>query len=383
MRSNGYPDVSFLNTDSETILTEMIAGFEEITGRKLYPASPERLFIAWCASVVVQLRVMINEAARMNVPRYATGEYLDSLSELFYGIERLPASSAVATFCFYISEAQNESVFIPKGTRISFDGEIVFETVEELEIPAGETKGEVIGECQISGIEGNGIAERQIKNVVDVYDYYLKVENVTETSGGADAENDEDYYERMRESMESYSTAGSINSYIYHVMSVSASVSDVNVTSPEPGVVDIRVLLESGKLPTETILEQIGERLNADDVRPLTDFVTISSPVEDLFEVDLTFYIDKNSPVSSGIIDKEVRKAVEEYLKWQQEKMGRDINPSNLIQRVMNAGLFSGVKPVVKRVEVRKPVFQTVESTHVARLDESALQILNGGTEDE
>ena len=381
--SSGYPDVSFVNTDSETILSEMIAGFEEITGRKLYPASPERLFIAWCAAVIIQQRVLINEAARMNVPRYAKGEYLDSLSELFYGIERLPASSAVATFCFYISEVQNKSVFIPKGTRIAFDGEIVFETVEELEIPAGETKGEVIGKCQISGPEGNGIAVGQIKNIVDVYDYYLKVENVTETSGGADTERDEDYYERMRESLESYSTAGSINSYIYHAMSASTAISDVNVTSPEPGVVDVRVLLEGGKLPTETVLEEIRKKLNADDVRPLTDFVTVSSPKEDLFEVDLTFYTDKNLPVSSSIIDREVRKAVEEYLKWQQEKMGRDINPSNLIQRVMNAGVFPGINPVVKRVEVRKPVFQNVEPEHVARLDESTLQILNGGTEDE
>ncbi len=381
--SNGYPDVSFLNTDSETILTGMIAEFEEITGRKLYPASPERLFIAWCAAVIVQQRVLINDAARMNVPRYATGDYLDSLSELFYGIERLPASSAVATFCFYISEAQNESVYIPKGTRIAFDGMIIFETVEELEIPAGETKGEIIGKCQISGSEGNGIAARQIKNVVDVYDYYLKVENITETSGGADAESDEDYYERMRKSLGSYSTAGSVNSYIYHAMSASTAVSDVDVMSPEPGVVDVRVLLEDGKQPTETVLKQISERLNADDVRPLTDFVTVSSPKEDLFEVDLTFYTDKNSPVSVSIIDREVRKAVEEYLKWQQEKMGRDINPSNLIQRVMNAGMFSGVNPVVKRVEVRKPAFQTVKPAHVARLDDGALQILNGGTEDE
>ena len=182
----------------------------------------------------------------------------------------------------------------------------------------------------------------------------------------------------MRKSLGSYSTAGSINSYIYHAMSASTAVSDVDVASPEPGVVDVRVLLEDGKQPTETVLEQIRQRLNADDVRPLTDFVTVSSPEEDLFEVDLTFYTDKNSPVSSSIIDREVRKAVEEYLKWQQEKMGRDINPSNLIQRVMNAGMFSGVNPVVKRVEVRKPAFQTVKTAHVARLDDGTLQILNG-----
>lgn len=373
--SDRYPDIAFLDTDPETILAGMIAEFEGVTGRKLYPASPERLFIAWCASVVVQQRVLINEAARMNVPRYAKGEYLDSLSELFHGIERLPASPAMAKFRCYISEPQDAGVFIPKGTRISFDGEIAFETIEDLEIPAGETSGEVTGICQKDGTAGNGIAAGQVRNIVDVYDYYLKVENVTETSGGADAESDEDYYERMREGMEGFSTAGSINSYIYHTMSVSASVSDVAVTSPGPGRVDVRVLLQDGKQPTEEVLEQIREKLNADDVRPLTDLVTVSAPEEDRFEIDLTFYTEKNSPVSSSITDKEVRTAVEEYVKWQQGKMGRDINPSNLIQRVMNAD--------VKRVDVRKPVFQAVEKTHVARLNGNALQIVNGGAEDE
>ena len=53
-----------------------------------------------------------------------TGEYLDSLAELFKDLERLPASPASAMFRFYISEAQKQSVIIPAGTRISFDGAI-------------------------------------------------------------------------------------------------------------------------------------------------------------------------------------------------------------------------------------------------------------------
>ena len=72
---------------------------------------------------------------------------------------------------------------------------------------------------------------RQVKEIVDVYDYYLKVENTTTTTGGAEEENDADYYERMRESMESFSTAGPVNSYIYYAKSVSAAVADVAATS--------------------------------------------------------------------------------------------------------------------------------------------------------
>ena len=49
----------------------------------------------------------------------------------------------------------------------------------ELEIRAGETYGEVNGKCQTPGIVGNELAPGQVKEIVDVYDFYLKAENVT------------------------------------------------------------------------------------------------------------------------------------------------------------------------------------------------------------
>ena len=374
-----YPDIEFIETDTETIESNMIALYEEFvkqSGRrdyKVYPASPERLFIAWCAAIIVQQRVLINETAKKNVPRYAKGEYLDSLAELFKDIERLPATPAVAKFRCYISAAQNQSVIVPQGTRITFDGEITFETTEELEIKAGETYGEVNGKCQTAGIVGNNLAPGQVKEIVDVYDYYLKAENVTKTEGGAGEEDDTSYYERMRESMESFSTAGPINGYIYHTKTVSTEIADVAATSPEAGVVDIRVLLQGGEQPTQAVLEEIEAALNASDVRPLTDIVTVSMPEEDPFEIDLTYYINRNSQASTSITDREARAAVEEYIKWQTGKMGRDINPSYLTQLIMAAG--------VKRVEVRKPTFQVVEETHVARIVRDTMKVLNGGVE--
>ena len=89
MENKEYPDIEFVETDVETIENSLIAlyelMYEEMTGKKkkVYPASPERLFIAWAAAVIVQQRVLINETAKKNVPRYAKGEYLDSLAELF------------------------------------------------------------------------------------------------------------------------------------------------------------------------------------------------------------------------------------------------------------------------------------------------------------
>lgn len=378
MNERNYPDIDFVETDTEVIENSMIALFElmqQQAGRKnykVYPASPERLFISWMASIVIQQRVLINETAKKNVPRYATGKYLDSLAELFKDIERLPASPASAMFRFYISEPQPQSIIIPKGTRISFDSSIIFETTELLEIKPGNTHGDVKGECTTAGTIGNKLAAGQVKEVVDLYDYYQKAENITETSGGAEEEDDDSYYERMRESMESFSTAGPINGYIYFTKSVSAAVADVAVTSPEACVVDVRVLLQDGQQATEAVLKEIEDALNASDVRPLTDKVTVSVPEIVPFDVDVTFYIQQPNAASATVIESAARQAVKDYIAWQTSKMGRDINPSYLTAKLMEAG--------VKRVEVRKPVYTAVDEIMVAKLNTE--NVLNGGIED-
>ena len=107
MSDRKYPDIDFVETDTETIESNLIALYEnfvqQVPGReryKVYPASPERLFISWVANIIVQQRVIINETAKKNVPRYADGEYLDSLAELFKDLERLPASPESAKFRF-------------------------------------------------------------------------------------------------------------------------------------------------------------------------------------------------------------------------------------------------------------------------------------------
>ena len=374
-----YPDIEFVETDTETIENSLIALWElmyqEMTGKKkkVYPASPERLYIAFTAAIIIQQRIIINETAKKNVPRYANGKYLDSLGELFKDTFRLPEARANAVFRFYISEQQEQAVIVPQGTRINFDGEIVFSTTEELEIAAGDTYGDVLGECLTPGIVGNNIAAGQIKEIVDTYDFFWKVENITRTAGGADKESDQSYYERLRESMEGFSTAGPVGGYIYHVKSVSTAIADVTATSPEPGLVDIRVLLNGGEMPTEATMQEIQDALNASTVRPLTDRVIVSKPEEVPFSVDVTIYLPRYSQTSSTIIERDARSAVAAYIKWQTEKMGRDINPSRLHNFLMEAGL--------KRAEIRKPDFTVVPETSVARL--TGETVLNGGTEDE
>ena len=377
-----YPDIEFLETDTETVISSMIALYEEMqraAGRdnyKVRPGNPERVFISWMAAIIVQQRTLINETAKMNVPRYAAKseneEYLDSLAEIFKDTQRLPASPASATFRFYISEPQQQSTIIPAGTRISFDGVIIFATSEVLEIRAGETSGEVEAVCTQPGTVGNGLVAGQVKEVVDLFDHYQKAENITTTSGGAEKEDNESYYERMRGSMESFSTAGPINGYIYWTKTVSPAVLDVAVTSPEACYVDVRVILRDGQEATEAVLKEIEEALNASDIRPLTDIVTVSATETVDFSIDATFWIAQPNRESAAAIEREVRAAVDSFIIWQTSKMGRDINPSYLTKLMMDAG--------AKRVEVRQPTFQSVADIAVGKLKSKS--VLNGGLED-
>lgn len=368
-----YPNISFVDTDTEKLINSLIKSYEMFTGRTLYPADPTRLFILWIADIIIQERVIIDESAKQNVPRYAEGEYLDSLAEIFKDTYRLEAQAAKTTFRFYLSTKLATQHIVPQGTRVTVDGQITFETSEILYIRAGELYGDVTAICQSLGTIGNGFVPGQITQIVDLFPYYEKVENITTSAGGTEEEEDEAFYDRMRESMESFSTAGPAGAYIYHAKTASPQVADVSATSPARGITDIRILLKNGELPGEEVLNEVKAALSADKTRPLTDYVTVSAPEVVPFSIDLTFYIPKPSTNSGTIIAQEVEKAIGEYVKWQTEKMGRDINPSYLISLLMKTG--------IKRVNVISPTHKVVNDNEVAVLQSS--NVINGGVEDE
>lgn len=372
-RNRSYPDISFVNSDTDSLVNALITSYEKIVGRKLYPADPTRNFILWIADIIIQERILIDEAAKQNVPRYAEGVYLDSLAEIFKDTYRLQPKPATVTFRFYLSTSLPYKYLIPVGTRVAVDGNIVFETTESLYIEAGERSGDIEAVCQTVGEIGNGFVPGQITQLVDVFPYYEKVENVTTSDGGAETETDDAFYERLRESMESFSTAGPSGSYIYHAKTASQLVADVAALSPTPGVADIRVLLREGKLPTEEVLRDVAEQLSAEKVRPLCDFVQVRAPETVPFNVDVTYYIPKPSQNSAAVIEADVEKAVQEYITWQTEKMGRDINPSELTACMMKTG--------IKRVEVREPKYTVIPESEVAALEQCS--VLSGGIEDE
>lgn len=369
----GYPEIEFVDTDTKTLVNDLIASYEMFTGRTLYPADPVRLFILWIADIIIQERVNIDFSAKQNLPRYAEGEYLDSLAEIFKDAYRMEPEKAKTTLKFTLSMPLTSSTTIPAGTRTTVDGEIIFQTTAALTIPAGSVSGEVAAECTETGEIGNGFVPGQISQLIDIFPYYENVENTTESGGGAEEESDEAFYDRMRESMETFSTAGPLGAYEYYAKSASALIVDAEATSTAPGVADIRILLKGGELPGEEVINKVKAVLTDDRVRPMTDQVVVSAPETIETTIDITFFVPKPSAASASVVESAVQQAVETYKEWQSAKMGRDINPSYLISLLMQTG--------AKRVEIRNPLYLAVPENSVAVI--TGTNIVNGGVEDE
>lgn len=378
---NQGAEYRFIPTDPEDIVVWLTDIYEEIMGVTVHPASPERHFIQWMAEAIVLERVMTNYTANQNIPSRAVGENLDALAELFYTKERPQDKAATCTMRFTISEPQAFAVLIPKGTRVTDARQtLVWETLEDVYVDIGESCADTKVRCQKPGKEGNGYVKGQIDSIVDPFAYFLSCENRTESDGGADAATDEEFYELLRLSMDGYSCAGARGGYVYFAKQVSTGIADVIAASPSPGVVKLYVLMDDGTPATEEMKERVLAACSAEDVRPLTDLVSVEDPENVDYHVRFTFYTQEGAGVSGEALEAAVREKVEQYTAWQCAKLGRDINPSRLISMLMETG--------VKRVDVEEPGFTSLkdgsgtDAPQLARLAGPPV-IINGGYEDE
>lgn len=457
------PEYKFVSTDVEAIVAQLVTEYENRIGRALRPADPEKLFISWVADIIYQERVLQNYIGNQNIPSRAEGENLDALGEWIYGVQRLAAQPSKCTERFYISAAQSTTVVIPQGTRVTTSsGSPVWYTTAEATIPIGETYVDVMVQCETTGESGNDYEAGQINKLIDVDNilYYSSCENTDRTSGGADEATDEQFFERMKDGLSAFSTAGPSGAYSYWAKQVAANIVDVKAIQPrqriaktiplytdgdsvkhgflagehlmtdtlvvrsasgatpatkttdytisgetllditikstgslasldsiyveidaeKAGYVYLYALMEDGTLAGQSVKDAILSAVNKENVRPLTDYVSVEDAELVDYTVNLTFYTDRNSTKPVTEIEADVKAAVNEYTAWQSGKIGRDINPSYLNWLLKDTG--------VKRVVITSPVFTPLRSgddhtvPQVAHLSSSPT-ITNGGKEDD
>ncbi len=361
----------FCITDPEYYQKLLIEKYQELSGRTLYPADPERLLINVFIYGLGLMASHINETGKQNLLDYASGDNLDELGKLL-GVVRLPAESASVTLRFTIQTAQSTDLVIPEGTSATPDGSLIFRTNSEAKIIAGNLYCDVIASCATAGVVGNGFIAGQINQLTSPAGW--TVSNITTTSGGSDEESDETLRQRIRIAPEAFSNAGSVGAYTYWAKTAHPDISDVRISSPNPGDVLVIVLLKDGQLPSQEQLDSVSLILDQDKVRPLTDHVLVQPPSQVEYSIELSWYLHREYESMQGIIASEVIAAVNSYISWQKTVIGRDINPSYLINKLMS---IDGIK----RVSVSNPAYTALSASQVAK--ETTVTINYGGVEDE
>ena len=361
---DNLPDISFIDDltlqDLRSLLiTEFQNTYKELTGNTIHlkRADPNRIILLAVAQYLYQGFQQIDKAGKMNFLKYSYGDYLKQLAA-FKNTPELEQQKATVTVTWALAEARSSATAIPSGSRVTADWETFFETTEYNEIPAGSTSVDIVMTCTETGEKGNGFQAGEIVEMVDPLPFIDSVTNTTESAGGTDEETDQSLAERAYLAPSGYSTAGPEDAYIYHAKNYDPEIGDILPSSPSAGVVDIRFIMADGSLPTAGEIAGLKAYLEAADRKPLTDSLQVGAPTAVNYQITLTYYINKSDQSSASAIQSAVTQAIEDYKTWQGGKIGRDINPDELLGLLKQAG--------VKRAVITYPAYTTLTTAQVA-----------------
>lgn len=374
-----YPDISFMdNYTIQKLENDMLIWFlekrKELTGEDTVLASADdrRILLQTGAYFIFQGYMFSDDAGKMGLLKYSRGEFLENLGALKH-ISRNGAASATVTMRFALKEPRLTTTGIPKGTRLTAGDGVYFSTLEYGEIRMGETVVEITAVCMTPGSAGNNYEIGDISTIVDPVPYIDVAENITKPENGTDIENDESLRKRIYMAPSAYSTAGTNDAYAYFVREFNSEVSDVRITSPAPCIVEIRYLLKEGEVPGEESISSLKAYLSQPSIRPLTDQVVVKAPELIPYDLKVKYYINQSDSNRVISIKTCVEEAIRNYEIWQRSKMGRDINPNELIRLILVAG--------AKRAEITSPDFMVVGAESVASLHSETISY--GGLEDD
>ena len=148
---------------------------------------------------------------------------------------------------------------------------------------------------------------------------------------------------------------------------------------PSPGCVNIYVLKTDGTLAGKELKAAVLAACSADEVRPLTDSVSVADGELVDYDIAFTYYTEASTTKPAVEIAADVQKAVDNYIAWQRGKFGRDINPDKLREYLSGTG--------IKRIVLTSPVFTKLRDGSGDTVPQvgkvGAVTITNGGYEDE
>lgn len=152
-------------------------------------------------------------------------------------------------------------------------------------------------------------------------------------------ESDDEYRHRIQLSWYARNTAGSTNAYNYCALSCDSDVLSAQAYGPPvtlPGCVDMYVLSRSGDgIPSQLLLDKVNASLSPNDVRPLTDNVTVKQASNLPYEVEAVIVAGLGP--DQGVILEGAEKDLEIYVSGQ-HKIGATASLSGIYDAIHRSG---------------------------------------------
>ncbi len=169
-------------------------------------------------------------------------------------------------------------------------------------------------------------------------------------------ETDDRLRQRTQLALEGFSTAGPVGAYVFYALSASNDIKSVSVKSPTPGNVLVTILSQAGDgNASAALINAVLNKLNEDDIRPLTDKVLVQSAqiVNYTVEAIITVYPGP----SSSVVEAEARSALNSF-----------INERHAIQSVVAiSGIYDALHVNgVKKVQLVKPLSDVITTDEQA-----------------
>lgn len=140
-------------------------------------------------------------------------------------------------------------------------------------------------------------------------------------------ESDANLRERAQMAFEALNTAGSENSYRYHALSADGRVADVSVVSPSPAQVTVAILQKDSDRneASDELITIVANALNAEDIRPIADRVTVMAAGIVEYNIEAELYIGKDPQVAT-LLDN-AHSSIRDYTS-EQKRIGRSVHRS-------------------------------------------------------
>lgn len=353
-----------IDFDAEGILDDVIGYLQDRCGEELPEGDERRMFAEGLTAYLVALKADVDDVGKQKMLKHARGEVLDGIGEM-YGCERIAAERATCTLRFGLDEALSEDVPIPVNTVCSTASGYAFATTERAVIAAGETSADAPAAAEEAGSAYNGFVPGSVKIVQTAVSGVASVENTDTTGGGSDGEADdedgnESYRARITAAQNAVNTAGTASGYAYFAKSANSDIADVSV--PEPGEayeVRIYVVGKGGRQLSEEELAAVKAVCAADDVRPLGDKVDVLNARRSEYGISLSYTCAAGDEAAVTAAVEGAGGAVDRYVEWQDEAIGRAVNPQKLMALCFAAG--------AETVEVASPAAADVAEDEVAK----------------